>query len=506
MIKERIEEILKELPKGVQLIAVTKTHPAHIMNEAIDCGITDIGENKVQEVLAKYDDVKPVRWHLIGHLQTNKVKQIVDKVYMIHSVDSLHLAEEINKRCEAIGKVMNVLIQVNMAAEEQKSGIEPENVLDLANAIVNMKNLKLRGLMFIAPAVDNPEDVRVYFKQMKKMFDDMKKNFGDEFDTLSMGMSNDYMVAAEEGATCVRVGSKIFGQRDYSKKFDGDEFMNNKVLSIQDISCFGQCSTTVALPIVSACGVECAILPSAVLSTHTAGDFRKVGFTCCDLDGEFPKIEDKWNQLGIKFGSIYTGYLGTTSMIKMVMHIMDSCLEKDGLRIVDPAMADGGQLYPAFNMEYVDEMKLLCGCADYIIPNISEGCFLTGMEYKEEYDETYVNNLCKKLSALGCKNIILTGVGYEAGKTGVVAFCDGEYKYFEHEKLSKSYHGTGDIYSSVFVGAKMRGLDTFEAAKLAANYTYGCIKDTISDESHWYGVKFELSLAKLGAKINELVK
>ena len=218
MIKEKIEEILKELPKGVQLIAVTKTHPVEMMNEAIDCGVTDIGENKVQEVLAKYADVKPVRWHLIGHLQTNKVKQIVDKVYMIHSVDSLHLAEEIDKRCKAIEKVMNVLIQVNMAGEEQKSGIDPDGVQDLANAISQMNNLKLRGLMFIAPAVDNPEDVRVYFKQMKNLFDKMKAEFGEEFDTLSMGMSNDYMVAAEEGATHVRVGSKIFGQRDYTKK------------------------------------------------------------------------------------------------------------------------------------------------------------------------------------------------------------------------------------------------------------------------------------------------
>lgn len=290
------------------------------------------------------------------------------------------------------------------------------------------------------------------------------------------------------------------------KIINGDELMNNKVLSIQDISCFGQCSTTVALPIISACGVECAILPSAVLSTHTAGAFREVGFTCCDLDGEFTKIEDKWNQLGIKFGSVYTGYLGTTSMIKMVMHIMDSCLEDGGLRIVDPAMADGGELYPAFNMEYVDAMKVLCGCADYIIPNISESCFLTGTEYKEEYDEAYVKDLCTKLSALGCKNVILTGVGYMAGKTGVVVWNNGEYKYYEHEKLSKSYHGTGDIYSSVFVGAKMRGLDTFEAAKLAANYTYGCIVDTVSDESHWYGVKFELSLAKLGTTISELLE
>ena len=217
MIEDKINEIINELPSNVQLIAVTKTYPAEIINEAIDAGVTDIGENKVQEILSKYDDVKPVRWHFIGHLQTNKVKQIVDKVYMIQSVDSLHLAEEINKRSAAINRCVNVLIQVNAAGEEQKSGIEPEGVLDLANAISSMSNLKLRGLMFIAPAADNPEDVRVYFRQVKAIFDELKPKFGLEFNTLSMGMSNDYMVAVQEGATCVRVGSKIFGARDYSK-------------------------------------------------------------------------------------------------------------------------------------------------------------------------------------------------------------------------------------------------------------------------------------------------
>ena len=218
MVKDRIEEVLKDLPRGVSLIAVTKTHPASVINEAIDAGVTDRGENKVQEILSKYDDVKPVRWHLIGHLQTNKVKQVVDKVYMIHSVDSLHLAQEINKRCESISKVMNVLIQVNVAGEQQKSGVSPAELFELANDVNNMPFLKLRGLMFIAPEADDPEDVRKYFKEMKLMFDELKGMFGPEFDTLSMGMSGDYLVAAQEGATCVRVGSKIFGQRDYSKK------------------------------------------------------------------------------------------------------------------------------------------------------------------------------------------------------------------------------------------------------------------------------------------------
>lgn len=281
--------------------------------------------------------------------------------------------------------------------------------------------------------------------------------------------------------------------------------MDKKVLSIQDISCFGQCSTTVALPIISACGVECAILPSAVLSTHTAGKFRETGFTCCDLSPEFPEIEKKWIENGIKFDAIYTGYLGTTEQIDMVKNIMSSCLADGGLKIVDPAMADGGQLYPAFGQDYVEAMKTLCGCADYILPNISEACFLTGSEYKEEYSEGYVRDLCYKLEALGCKAVIMTGVSLSKGNTGVAVYKDGEFKHYEHKMISQSYHGTGDIYSSAFVGGLIRGLDSYIAAGLAAAYTCGCIERTVGDDSHWYGVKFEAGLADLPNAINTIL-
>ncbi len=215
MLQNRINEIKSKLPDGVKLIAVSKTYSAEVINEAIDCGITDIGENKVQEILSKYDDVKPVRWHFIGHLQTNKVKQIVDKIDMIHSVDSLHLAQEISKRASS---PIDVLIQVNAAGEVQKFGVSPNQAMILANEIVKLPNLRLRGLMHIAPASDNPEDVRVYFKQVKELFYELKPQFGDAFDTLSMGMSKDFEVAIEEGSNCVRVGTAIFGQRNYSNK------------------------------------------------------------------------------------------------------------------------------------------------------------------------------------------------------------------------------------------------------------------------------------------------
>ncbi len=217
MLRERIEEIRSRLPDKVTLIAVSKTHSAAEINEAIDCGISDIGENKVQELLSKYDAVKPVRWHMIGHLQRNKVKQIVDKVYMIHSVDSLRVAEEIDRRCAAAGRTMNVLIQVNAAGETQKFGVAPDEVGLLAEEIGKLPNLRLRGLMNIAPASDDPEELRGCFREMKNIFDGLKQSFGADFDTLSMGMSSDFELAVEEGANCVRVGTAIFGERDYGK-------------------------------------------------------------------------------------------------------------------------------------------------------------------------------------------------------------------------------------------------------------------------------------------------
>ncbi len=205
----------------VLLVAVTKLHSAEEINEAIDCGITDIGENKVQEIMDKYEKVKPVRWHLIGHLQTNKVKYIIDKVSMIHSVDSLHLAKEIDKRAAQHGLVMDILIQVNSAMEESKFGITTDQTGDMIHDILQQcPNVRIRGLMCIAPFEDNPDDARVYFAEVKKLFDTYKniENPNLDFKYLSMGMSNDFEVAIEEGSNLIRVGTSIFGARDYSKK------------------------------------------------------------------------------------------------------------------------------------------------------------------------------------------------------------------------------------------------------------------------------------------------
>ncbi len=206
----------------VTLIAVTKLHDPEEIAEAIACGVTDIAENKVQEILKKYPLVDAtVNWHLIGHLQTNKVRQIVDKVSLIHSVDSLHLAIEIDKRCAALGKTMDILVQVNIAGEEQKSGVSPEATAALVSDILlNCRHVRICGLMCMAPYAEDPETVRPYFRQAKALFDELHSSVHHErasFTILSMGMSGDFEVAVEEGATMVRIGTAIFGARDYSK-------------------------------------------------------------------------------------------------------------------------------------------------------------------------------------------------------------------------------------------------------------------------------------------------
>lgn len=261
-----------------------------------------------------------------------------------------------------------------------------------------------------------------------------------------------------------------------------------RILTIQDISCVGQCSLTVALPILSAAGIECAILPSAVLSTHTAG-FS--GFTVRDLSEDIPAINAHWVKENIKFSAIYTGYLGSTSQVDMVIDIKNTSLTEGGLLLVDPAMADNGKLYPAFDENYVKAMIRLCGEADYILPNITEACFLTGIEYKTEYDRQYIYSLLYALQKTGAKNIILTGVSFERGKTGIMVLENGKCQYYEHEFLPNSCHGTGDIYASAFVGAMMRGHNAYDSARIAADYTVDAIKATTGDASHWYGAKFE---------------
>ena len=264
-----------------------------------------------------------------------------------------------------------------------------------------------------------------------------------------------------------------------------------KILTIQDISCVGQCSLTVALPILSAAGMETCILPSAVLSTHTAG-FS--GYTVRDLTADIPGIAAHWKKENIRFDALYTGYLGSTEQIAYVKEIARALLAEGGALIVDPAMADNGKLYPAFDAAYVEAMKSLAFSADIILPNITEACFLTGTEYRERYDRAYIDSLLDALTACGAKTVVLTGVGFDAEHTGVIVRERGETRYYEHRKIAKGCHGTGDVYAAAFVGALENGICAYDAAVLAADYTVRCIEVTQGDASHWYGVKFELVL------------
>ncbi len=219
-IADNIKNIQSKLEgTGASLIAVSKTKPVEMLKEAYDAGIRDFGENKVQEIRDKYPALpKDIRWHMIGHLQTNKVKYIADKVYMIHSVDSYKLASEISKRALEANRVIPVLIEINIGDEESKFGIRPDELEELLKIINTLEGIKVSGLMCVAPYTDNAEDNRAYFKQMKQLsVDIMRKNIDNiDMSVLSMGMSGDFEVAVEEGSTYVRVGTSIFGERDYN--------------------------------------------------------------------------------------------------------------------------------------------------------------------------------------------------------------------------------------------------------------------------------------------------
>lgn len=231
IIKENLDYIYSKIktaavksgrkPEDIRLIAVTKTVDADRIKKVYDCGILDMGENRVQELLEKYDRLdKSCRWHLIGHLQTNKVKYIIDKVQMIHSVDSLDLVKEINSRAAKMNKSMDILLQVNVSGEETKFGISPDEVYEFINSMPGYRNISLRGLMTIAPYAQDPEEIRPIFRKLYNIYIDIKSEKIDNvsMDYLSMGMSNDFEVAIEEGANIVRVGTGIFGKRNYPQK------------------------------------------------------------------------------------------------------------------------------------------------------------------------------------------------------------------------------------------------------------------------------------------------
>ena len=271
-----------------------------------------------------------------------------------------------------------------------------------------------------------------------------------------------------------------------------------RVLTIQDISCLGKCSLTIALPVISALGSETVILPTALLSTHTM--FKN--FTCKDLSDQIDPIAAHWKSEGVAFDAIYTGYLGSIGQIDQVRRLFDMFRGKDTLIVVDPVMADNGKLYPAFNMDYVKKNAELCAGADIIVPNITEASLMTGMEYREEYDVGYIKELLAGLDSLGAKVSVLTGVSLKKGQTGVMGYdrATGDYYVYQNRRIDASYHGTGDLFSSACVGEMMKGRDGRDAMRIAADYTAHTIEVTLKDgDKPWYGVDFEATLPDLMA-------
>ncbi|MBR4251328.1 MAG: bifunctional hydroxymethylpyrimidine kinase/phosphomethylpyrimidine kinase [Kiritimatiellae bacterium] len=269
-----------------------------------------------------------------------------------------------------------------------------------------------------------------------------------------------------------------------------------RLLTIQDISCVGQCSATVALPVVSACGVECAVLPSAVLSNHTGGF---PSWTFRDLTDEMPRIEAEWRRQGIRFDAFYTGYV-CPQQIGPILSIQSSCAALGALRFVDPAMADNGKLYAGFGPDFPAQMARLCAGADYLLPNLTEAALLLGREpVLEGYGRAFVEETVAGLHALGAKNVVLTGVSFNSVQLGT-AVSDGEtLRYDFNPRLPRNVHGTGDLFAAVFAGAVLRGRDALGAAALAADVVCAAIETT--PESHWYGVAFERAIPLLVSRL-----
>ena len=277
----------------------------------------------------------------------------------------------------------------------------------------------------------------------------------------------------------------------FEKTVRGVAMVYKRILVVQDISCVGQCSMTVALPILSACGHETCILPTAVLSTHTGG-FGKPAVV--HLKDVLDPMWRHWQENQITFDAILVGYLGSVAAVQVAGEIIRNLLAPDGISIVDPALADHGKRYSGLTDEYAQEMEALCRQADIILPNVTEAALFSGMPWQENPDESMVLTLLNKLNH-SC--VILTGVGYREGETGVVIRENGETLHYAHRRVGKSYHGTGDMFAACFTGALMHGKTKETAAKIAAEFVCRAIENTEKNPAHWYGVKFEPVLGEL---------
>lgn len=274
-----------------------------------------------------------------------------------------------------------------------------------------------------------------------------------------------------------------------------------RIVTIQDISCVGKCSLTVALPIISAMGIETAVIPTAVLSTHTA--FKN--FTYRDLTGDLPKIAKHWKQEKFNFDGIYTGYLGSIEQIDILKEFFKQFKTPDNFIFIDPVMADNGKLYAGFDANFVKEMKKLCKMADIIVPNLTEASYMLEKEYKEIYSEQEIKDILIELSNLGPKYVVLTGVSFKYNKLGVMSYNKETNEFFTYfkEKIPAKYHGTGDIFASTLVGAITNNNTLEEGLKIAVDYVWETINDTYkTNKKDAYGVNFETKIPYLINRIS----
>ena len=273
-----------------------------------------------------------------------------------------------------------------------------------------------------------------------------------------------------------------------------------RILTVQDISCLGQCSMTVALPILSACGLETCVLPTMVLSTHTGGLGTPVRH---DLTDDIPLVAAHWQQQDIRFDCISVGYLGKARQARMVADVSAKLLPDTGVLVVDPAMADHGKLYSGISDDCVEQIKILCEQADIILPNLTEACLLTGLPYKDQWLEAEIVELLSALERCYGGIIVLTGVSFDSEETGFAIRCDGEDRFYQRKRVGKSYHGTGDMFSAVLTGAVMQGWSVYDAAVLSAEFVARAAQETFQAPAHAYGVKFEAVLPWLMDQLKE---
>lgn len=268
-----------------------------------------------------------------------------------------------------------------------------------------------------------------------------------------------------------------------------------RVLSVQDISCLGQCSLTVALPVLSACGAECAVLPTAILSTHTGPEFETPTFR--DLTEDIPLITKSWMEQGITFDAIEIGYLGSLKQIGYVSGLIDGLKGDNTLVFLDPVMADHGKFYSGFDWNYAEAMKTLCKKCDILLPNLTEACFLLGKEVPENRDEAFYRQTAACLSDLGPQTVLLKGLDCYPGEMANLIYDrrTGECRLLRAQRLAGSYHGTGDLFASVTLGQLMQGKTLEQAAQKAGEVVCAAIRAT--EPGHTYGVRFEAALGML---------